>query len=69
MTGSAWLILWASILIVSFVFWGVVIRGVYRRFRNLQAQVRQLMAEIGALSPTGRTRLSPTTQTSSEEGR
>jgi len=70
-SGTSWLILWALILAFGSLFWILLLRRTYLRFKTLRAEVRKLMtaiSAIGELKAAKQTRLTKPDPAFSEEG-
>lgn len=69
MTGTAWLVLWAVILLVSLLVWVGVLLRTYRSFRVLQIEVSRLVASFSSVKAVKQTRLTQSPPASNEEER
>ena len=68
MSVTAWLVLWGVLLVATLLFWIVILRRAYLRFRILQTEVRKLMAAISSVKSGWQSRLTSTNLTSYEKG-
>lgn len=69
MTGTAWVVLWATLLVGSLLTWIVLLRRTYLSFRRLEGEVRRLVEAISSVKTIKQTRLSQSPQASNEEER